>query len=110
MPSTSFFDRLGGFSQDPESDAQSKAAAENSDHNVPCYLFTKGQLPWGVCSTGLDENRFRLGRVYNHGVNRFTMWRLVDCSLLSGMALVCPDPGDPFCGEKYDPISASALY
>lgn len=74
-------DLLGQFSQDPEKADLAREAAKNSDNNVSCYLFTNGQLPWGVCSSGLSSNAHRYGRNLYIGTKELTMWWLAPCTL-----------------------------
>ena len=74
-------DPLGQFFQDPETAALAREAAENSDNNVSCWFFTKGQLPWGVCSTGSVSNAHRYGRNLHIGTKELTMWWLAPCTL-----------------------------
>lgn len=72
---------LDQISQDPETAALREAAEKNSDNNVSCYLLTKGQLPWGVCSSGVESSNHRYGRSLEIGVKHLEMWWLRPCSL-----------------------------
>ena len=67
---------------EPEYRRKFAAAQRNRDRNSFCYLFSEGNLPWGVCSSGNPDNQDKLDeQLYVVTLGFFDAYELIRCTL-----------------------------
>lgn len=60
----------------------SRQSKKDKDNNQYCFLYTDGNLPWGVCSSGRpDDQRKVIGQLDISGFGSFDAYELDHCTL-----------------------------
>lgn len=74
--------QLGELLSNPEMLPMAVRARENPESNVACFVLTGGLYPWGVCSSGREEDQTQWpGRLMVDGWIRLNLWQLNQCTL-----------------------------